>query len=88
MPDYKILIVEDDAVIAQSEKEHLKKWNFTVYCAENFKEITLINIASLEEYNQSVPKEERLDALKNGYVWILDNTGKISDGDKFSITPE
>ncbi len=36
MPDYKILIVEDDAAIAQTEKDHLEKWNFTVYCAKLF----------------------------------------------------
>ncbi len=44
-----------------------------------------INAASLEEYNQSVKEEERLESLENGYVWVIDNTGKIADGDKFSV---
>lgn len=39
MPDYKILIVEDDEAIAQTEKEHLEKWNFLVRCASDFKGI-------------------------------------------------
>lgn len=65
------------------ETEENTFWEERNYLMEE--QSTLINIASLEEYNQSVPKEERLESLEDGYVWILDNTGKISDGEKFSI---
>ncbi len=30
---YKILIVEDDRVIADKMKEHLEKWDYEVACA-------------------------------------------------------
>lgn len=76
MPDYKILIVEDDAVIAQSEKEHLEKWNFTVYCAENFKDI-------VSEAAKFLPDLILLDVklpYYNGFYWC-------SEIRKFSKVP-
>lgn len=76
MPDYKILIVEDDAVIAQSEKEHLEKWNFTVYCTENFKDI-------VSEAAKFLPDLILLDVklpYYNGFYWC-------SEIRKFSKVP-
>lgn len=76
MPDYKILIVEDDAVIAQSEKEHLEKWNFTVYCAKNFKDI-------VSEAAKFLPDLILLDVklpYYNGFYWC-------SEIRKFSKVP-
>ena len=39
MAGYKILIVEDDETIADMEKEHLQKWDYTVHCVKNFRQI-------------------------------------------------
>ena len=36
MDQYKILVVEDDAVIAGSMKLHLEKWGYQVACVEDF----------------------------------------------------
>ena len=33
---YKILIVEDDRVIANKMKEHLEKWDYEVACVQDF----------------------------------------------------
>ena len=32
---YKILIVEDDRVIADKMKEHLEKWDYEVACVQD-----------------------------------------------------
>ena len=76
MPDYKILIVEDEDAIAQAEKEHLEKWNFTVYCAKNFKEI-------VSETTKFSPDLILLDVklpYYNGFYWC-------SEIRKFSKVP-
>lgn len=39
MDKYKILIVEDDAVIAGEMKKHLEKWNYQVECVEDFQNV-------------------------------------------------
>ncbi len=39
MAGYKILIVEDDMDIARVEKEHLEKWDFSVHCVEDFRQV-------------------------------------------------
>lgn len=36
MEKYKILLVEDDAVIADGIKKHLEKWGYQVECVEDF----------------------------------------------------
>jgi len=36
---YKILIVEDDFVIAKTMKKHLTSWGYDVECAEDFKNV-------------------------------------------------
>lgn len=36
---YRIFIVEDDKTIAQTLMSHLKKWDYEVQCAEDFKNI-------------------------------------------------
>lgn len=37
---YKILIVEDDEMIARLLAEHLEKWGYQVCCADDFKQVT------------------------------------------------
>lgn len=36
---YRILVIEDEAVISQSIKKVLSQWNYDVQCVEDFKEI-------------------------------------------------
>ena len=33
---YKILLVEDDKIIARSVKNHLESWDYEVKCVEDF----------------------------------------------------
>ena len=35
-PNYRLLLVEDDTVIAGEMKRHLEKWGYEVFCAEDF----------------------------------------------------
>lgn len=39
MDKYKILVVEDDAVIASEMKKHLEKWGYEVGCVEDFRNV-------------------------------------------------
>lgn len=76
MPDYKILIVEDDAAIAQTEKDHLEKWNFTVYCAKNFKEI----VSETAKFSPDLILLDVKLPYYNGFYWC-------SEIRKFSKVP-
>lgn len=62
---YKILIVEDDSVIAQALASHLSKWNYDTRCIEDFKNI-------IEEFDQYEPQLVLLDIMLpffNGFHW-------------------
>lgn len=62
---YRILIVEDDAVIAASVKKHLESWGFEAICAENFQNV-------LAEFAAVSPQLVLLDIslpFYNGYHW-------------------
>jgi two-component system response regulator protein BraR/BceR len=62
---YKILIVEDDSVIAQALASHLSKWNYNTRCIEDFKNI-------IEEFDQYEPQLVLLDIMLpffNGFHW-------------------
>lgn len=39
MSSYKILIAEDDMIIAESIKKHLEKWEYQVKCIADFKDV-------------------------------------------------
>ena len=36
---YRIFIVEDDAIIARSVKNHLSAWDYEVHCVEDFSKV-------------------------------------------------
>lgn len=36
---YKLLIVEDDEVIAKTVKKHMEGWGYEAACVEDFKEV-------------------------------------------------
>lgn len=62
---YKILIVEDDRVIADKMKEHLEKWDYEVECVQDFKRVQ-------EEYTAFDPQLVIMDIILpfyNGFHW-------------------
>ena len=62
---YKILIVEDDCVIADKMKEHLEKWDYEVACIRDFKRVQ-------EEYTAFDPHLVIIDIILqfyNGFHW-------------------
>lgn len=65
MTKYKLLIVEDDAVIAEEMKRHLEKWGHEVFCVRDFKNV-------LGEFAAVSPHLVLLDIglpFFNGYYW-------------------
>ena len=62
---YKILIVEDDRVIADKMKEQLEKWDYEVACVQDFKRVQ-------EEYTAFDPQLVIMDIILpfyNGFHW-------------------
>jgi len=62
---YKIMIAEDDAVIASALKNHLSKWGFEVMCVCDFKDVT-------GQFKEFVPELVLLDIMlpfNNGFYW-------------------
>jgi DNA-binding response OmpR family regulator len=65
MNNYKILIIEDDNVIAESIKKHLEKWEYQVQCVMDFKEV-------LRDVTSFKPELILLDItlpFYNGFYW-------------------
>ena len=65
---YKILIVEDDRVIADKMKEHLEKWDYEVACVKDFTRVQ-------EEYTAFDPQLVIMDIilpLFNGFHWCTE----------------
>lgn len=65
MNQYKIQIIEDDLVIAESIKRHLEKWEYQVNIANDFKEI-------VKEVSDFKPELILLDIslpFYNGFYW-------------------
>lgn len=65
---YKIYIVEDDTTIGEKIKEHLEKWTYRVYLAENFQDI-------LGEVMRISPDLILLDITLpyyNGFYWCTE----------------
>lgn len=62
---YKLLVVEDDRVIAEEMKRHLEKWGYEVFCVENFQNV-------LGEFAIREPQLVLMDIglpFFNGYYW-------------------
>lgn len=73
---YKIMIVEDEAVIAESIGTHLQKWGFEARCVEDFSNV-------LGEYHSFLPDLILMDVnlpYYNGFHWC-------SEIRKISSTP-
>ena len=62
---YKILIVEDDEIIAGGLKSHLERWNYQVECATDFRNV-------MEKFVEYDPQLVLLDIVLpffNGFHW-------------------
>ncbi len=62
---YKIMIVEDDLTIAKTLKAHLSKWDYNVFCVDDFKNI-------IEDFKKFEPHIVLLDIMLpfyNGFFW-------------------
>ena len=70
---YKLLIVEDDAVIANAIRQHMEGWGYEAVCAEDFREVQK---TFLTEQPQLVLMDISLP-FYNGYHWC-DQIRKIS----------
>ena len=62
---YKLLIVEDDAVIANSIRQHMQGWGYEAVCVEDFREVQKTFIT---EQPQLVLMDISLP-FYNGYHW-------------------
>lgn len=65
MERYRILVVEDDRVIAEQMGNYLGKWGYDVVCAQDFQNI-------LQEFTAAKPHIVLLDIglpFYNGYYW-------------------
>lgn len=62
---YRILIVEDDEIIARSLKKHLESWDYDVVCVEDFSDV-------MKEFAEAAPQLVLMDIklpFFNGYHW-------------------
>lgn len=74
--NYKILIVEDDEVIASSMEKYLTKWGYEIYCVNDFANV-------VKEVSKFSPELILLDIMLpfyNGFYWC-------SEIRKFSKVP-
>lgn len=70
---YKILIVEDDVVIAETIKQHMESWGYDVVCVQDFQDV-------LQTFITQNPQLVLMDIslpFYNGYHWC-DEIRKIS----------
>ncbi|MEW8995752.1 response regulator transcription factor [Clostridium sp.] len=62
---YKILIVEDDLVIAKTVKNHIKSWGFEAECVNDFKDV----LAAFVSYSPQLVLLDITLPFFNGYHW-------------------
>lgn len=62
---YKILIVEDDLIIAKTVKNHIKSWGFEVECVNDFKDV----LATFVSYDPQLVLLDITLPFFNGYHW-------------------
>lgn len=62
---YRILIVEDDLVIAKSVKNHIMSWGFDAECVTDFKDV----LSAFVSYNPQLVLLDIILPFFNGYHW-------------------
>lgn len=73
---YRILVVEDDSIIAENIAAHLLKWDYEVKLTENFKDI----VSTVQEFEPQLILLDITLPFMNGYHWC-------SEIRKFSSVP-
>lgn len=66
---FNIFLIEDDPVISGAIKSHLEAWDYKVYAAEDFKNIT-------EQLAEVSPQLVLLDIslpFYSGYYWCVES---------------
>ena len=60
---YRILVVEDDEVIAKTIRQHLQSWNYEVFAVADFNSVMEEFVRSVGVSKQNAPtiKSERLN---------------------------
>ncbi|WP_346868791.1 response regulator, partial [Clostridium sp. UBA5119] len=62
---YKILIVEDDLIIAKTVKNHIRSWGFGAECLTDFKDV----LAAFVSYSPQLVLLDITLPFFNGYHW-------------------
>jgi len=62
---YKILIVEDDLIIAKTVKNHIRSWGFEAECVTDFKDV----LAAFVPYSPQLVLLDITLPFFNGYHW-------------------
>lgn len=62
---YKILIVEDDLIIAKTVKNHIKSWGYEAECVTDFKDV----LSFFASYNPQLILLDIALPFFNGYHW-------------------
>jgi len=62
---YKILIVEDDLIIAKTVKNHIRSWGFEAECVTDFKDV----LADFVSYSPQLVLLDITLPFFNGYHW-------------------
>jgi len=62
---YKILIVEDDLIIAKTVKNHIRSWGFEAECVTDFKDV----LATFVSYSPQLVLLDITLPFFNGYHW-------------------
>lgn len=65
---YKILIAEDDKIIAQAIKTHMESWGCQAYCAERFEDL----LAEFATYEPQLVLMDVSLPYYNGYYWCAE----------------
>lgn len=61
---YRILVVEDDEVIAKTIRQHLQSWNYEVFAVADFNSV-------MEEFARVKPHLVLMDIRPSVSQWIL-----------------
>jgi len=65
MEMYRIMIVEDDQIIASALKNHLGKWAFEVMCVTDFKDV----VGQFKEFSPDLVLLDIMLPYNNGFYW-------------------
>lgn len=83
---YRILIVEDDEIIARSLKKHLESWDYDVVCVEDFSDImkefagAAPQLVLMENKEKIVSRDTLMTKLWESDSFVDENTLSVNVG--------